>query len=266
MGAASTYAGSFDIHTFWSLLDSTLFVRPALIALAAALAAMVVGIVLGICGALALGSRIKSLHPAVRGYVWLFRGTPALVQIIFWYDGVSQLSGGRINLSPLVAGTIALGVNEGAYMTEIVRSGLLAVDPGQREAAAALGLSSGKTLRFVVAHQALRILVPPVSNQFIVLLKNTSLLFVISVPEIFGTGQIAFTENYRYLEVLAVVSLWYLALTALATFVQRRLERKFGDQDGAPTDTPTTGPDAPKDSKLGWRRMRQEALSVEGGI
>jgi polar amino acid transport system permease protein len=191
---------------------------------------MGLGTILGVLGALSLTSRLRWLPPVVRGYVWVFRGTPALVQIVFWYDGLSQLAG--VNLSPFVAGGLALGINEGAYMTEIVRSGLLAVDLGQREAAAALGLSPIRSLRFVVAPQALRILVPPVSNQFIVLLKNTSLLFVISVPEIFATGQIIFTQNYRYMEVLAVVAIWYLVLTGLATLVQRRLERRFGAQDG----------------------------------
>ncbi len=224
----------FDSGTFWDTLFSTLFFEPALIAVAATGVAMILGIVLGVVGALCLESRLRPLHPLVRGYVWLFRGTPALVQIVFWYDGVSQLSGHRVNLSPFVAGAIALGINEGAYMTEIVRSGLLAVDPGQREAAAALGMSPVRTLRHVVAPQALRILVPPVSNQVIVLLKNTSLLFVISVPEIFATGQVVFTQNYRYMEVLAVVSIWYLALTALATLGQGWLERHFSAQDAPP--------------------------------
>jgi polar amino acid transport system permease protein len=220
----------FDTDTFWTTLFSTQFVKPAVIAVFAAFMGMALGIILGVLGALCLASRMRWLHPVVRGYVWVFRGIPALVQIVFWYDGLSQLTG--VNLSPFVAGALALGINEGAYMTEIVRSGLLAVDSGQQEAAAALSLSPLHSLRFVVAPQALRILVPPVSNQFIVLLKNTSLLFVISVPEIFATGQIIFTQNYRYMEVLAVVSLWYLALTGLATLVQRRLEARFGAQDG----------------------------------
>jgi len=223
----------FDGGEFWGLLWSTLFIRPALIAVAATVVAMLVGLILGVAGALALNANIRPLHPLVRGYVWVFRGTPALVQIVFWYDGVSELTGHVVNLSPFVAGVVALGVNEGAYMTEIVRSGLLAVDRGQAEAAGALGLSPGKSLRHVIGPQAIRILVPTVSNQVIVLLKNTSLLFVISVPEIFATGQIQFTQSYRYMEVLAVVSLWYLALTALATAGQRSLERHYGAPDAA---------------------------------
>jgi polar amino acid transport system permease protein len=237
----------FDLDEFWSLFWSTMFVKPALIAVAATIIAMVVGVVLGSLGALTLNSRIHRLHPVVRGYVWVFRGTPALVQIVFWYDGVSQLTGHAVNLTPFVAGVVALGVNEGAYMTEIIRSGLLAVDRGQAEAASALGLSPGKSLRFVVGPQAIRILVPPVSNQVIVLLKNTSLLFVISVPEIFATGQIQFTQSYRYMEVLAVVSIWYLALTAIATAGQRWLERKYGAHDLAQRSGRRSGkrPDEP---------------------
>lgn len=223
--------GVFDFQYFWHLLWSTEFIKPALIAVSAAVIAMVLGLVLGLIGALASNSRHRWLRQFVHIYVWIFRGIPALVQIVFWYDGVSQFTGHAVNLTPFLAGVLALGVNEGAYMTEIIRAGILAVDPGQREAAAALGLAPTRSMRHVIAPQALRILVPPLSNQFIVLLKNTSLLFVISLTEIFATGQIEFTQSYRYMEVLAVVSIWYLLLTAIATFFERLLEYRLNAQD-----------------------------------
>jgi polar amino acid transport system permease protein len=182
---------------------------------------------------------------------------------VFWYDGLSQLSGHAVNLTPFVAGVIALGVNEGAYMTEIIRSGMLAVDPGQREAAAALGLPPTSSLRHVIAPQALRILVPPLSNQFIVLLKNTSLLFVISVAEIFATGQIEFTQSYRYMEVLAVVSLWYMALTAIATALQRLLEYRLNAQDRGQPEPPDA-PNRPTNPPV-TPTLENTMVQAEGG-
>lgn len=253
----------FDFSVFWHLLASTQFVKPALIAVSAAIIAMALGLVLGVIGALASNSRHPWLRPIVHAYVWVFRGTPALVQIVVWYDGVSQLTGHAVNLTPFIAGVLALGVNEGAYMTEIIRSGILAVDPGQSEAAAALGLPPARSMRHVIAPQALRILVPPMSNQFIVLLKNTSLLFVISVAEIFAAGQMEFTQNYRYMEVLAVVSIWYMGLTALATVAQRLLEHRLNAQDrGA-----RSGPSAAAGGDTTPRQPRALALEaqVEGG-
>jgi len=253
----------FNFPYFWHLLASKEFVKPALLAVAAALIAMVLGLVLGLFGALASNSRHRWLRPIVHVYVWIFRGTPALVQIVFWYDGLSQLTNHTINLTPFTAGVLALGVNEGAYMTEIIRSGILAVDPGQREAAAALGLPPTRSMRHVIAPQALRILVPPLSNQFIVLLKNTSLLFVISVAEIFATGQIEFTQSYRYMEVLAVVSIWYIALTAIATALQRLLEHRLNAQDRQPPAS-SSGPGAP-DTPPGTPVLKQTLAQVEGG-
>ena len=158
----------------------------------------------------------------------IFRGPPTLVQIVFWYDALSELTGGAINLPALGAGVLALGVNEGAYMTEIVRAGLAAVERGQREAALSLGLKRWQVQRLVVIPQALRVIVPPTGNQVISMLKTTSLLFTIGVQEIFATGTNIYSVNFRYFEVLSVVSIWYLLLTGILTLVQRRLERHFG--------------------------------------
>lgn len=252
----------FDFHYFSQLLFSTIFIKPAVIAVCVALVAMVLGLALGLAGALATNSPHRWVRLIVHVYVWIFRGTPALVQIVFWYDGISQLTGHAVNFTPFVAGVLALGVNEGAYMTEIIRSGILAVDSGQKEAAAALGLPPKRSMRYVIAPQALRILVPPLSNQFIVLLKNTSLLFVISVAEIFATGQIEFTQSYRYMEVLGVISIWYMALTAIATIIQRLLERRFNAQDrGSDGNRSTPQGDGPPPGPV----LRNSLAQVEGG-
>jgi polar amino acid transport system permease protein len=190
--------------------------------------AMALAILLGFGGALAALSRHKLLRWLAQGYLGFFRGVPVLVQIVFWYNAIPVLTNNAINLPALIAGTLALGLNEGAYMTEIIRSGLLSVDPGQREAARALGMTKPKALRRIVLPQALKVIIPPTGNQFIAMLKTTSLLFAIAVPEIFSTGTNIYSQNFKYFEVLLVVSLWYLALTALLTLLQKAIERHVG--------------------------------------
>jgi len=218
----------FDFHVFWQLLVSGYFFHPALLTFSITLAAMAIGIVLGLFGALGALSKFGPVRWLVNGYLWVFRGTPVLVQIIFWYDATAELTNNWINLPAIVAGVIALGVNEGAYMTEIVRAGLMSVDRGQLEAGRSLGMTYSLAMRRIVVPQAIRIILPPTGNQMIGMLKTTSLLFTIAVPEIFATGTNIYSTNFRYFKVLAVVSLWYLFLTSILTLVQRSLERRFG--------------------------------------
>jgi His/Glu/Gln/Arg/opine family amino acid ABC transporter permease subunit len=218
----------FDAGVFWNLLFSTAFLIPAWITIWVTFAAMAIGLAIGLAAGLGAVSSLSPIRATVRTYVTIFRGLPALVQIVFWYDALSELTGGWINLPALLAGVLALGVNEGAYMTEIVRAGLAAVEAGQREAATSLGLSRWQVQRLVVIPQALRVIVPPTGNQVISMLKTTSLLFTIGVQEIFATGTNIYSVNFRYFEVLSVVSIWYLALTGVLTLLQRRLERHFG--------------------------------------
>lgn len=217
----------FDSKAFFDTLFSAQFLLPALTTLWITLAAMAIAILLGLSGALAALSPYKGLRGAVQVYLGFFRGVPVLVQIVFWYNALPVLTNNAINLPALVAGTLALGLNEGAYMTEIIRSGLISVDPGQREAARALGMTKAKAMRRIVLPQALRVIIPPTGNQFIAMLKTTSLLFVIAVPEIFATGTGIYGRNFKYFEVLSVVSIWYLLLTFLLTAVQKAIERRF---------------------------------------
>ena len=218
---------SFDLATFWSALLSRAFLLPAAVTLGVTLAAMALGIVVGFAAALAAVSRFAVLRGLVRGYLVLFRGVPVLVQIIFWYDAVAEITGNIVNLPAVLAGIIALGLNEGAYMTEIIRAGLLTVDTGQREAARALGMTNALALRRIVLPQALRAIIPPTGNQFIAMLKTTSLLFTIAVPEIFATGTDIYSQNFKYFEILCVISVWYLLLTGLFTLVQQAVERRY---------------------------------------
>jgi polar amino acid transport system permease protein len=217
----------FDSNAFFETLFSSTFIIPALMTLGITFVAMALAILLGFGGALAALSRYRALRWLAQGYLGFFRGVPVLVQIVFWYNALPVLTNNAINLPALIAGTIALGLNEGAYMTEIIRSGLISVDPGQREAARALGMTKAKAMRRIVMPQALKVIIPPTGNQFIAMLKTTSLLFAIAVPEIFSTGTNIYSQNFKYFEVLFVVSIWYLALTALLTGLQKVIERRF---------------------------------------
>jgi len=225
---------AFDGKAFFDTLFSTQFFLPALTTLGITLAAMLIAILLGFGGALAALSRSKALRGLVQIYLGFFRGVPVLVQIVFWYNAVPVLTNNAINLPALIAGTLALGLNEGAYMTEIIRSGLISVDPGQREAARALGMTKAKAMRRIVMPQALRVIIPPTGNQFIAMLKTTSLLFAIAVPEIFATGTGIYGRNFKYFEVLSVVSIWYLVLTGLLTLIQKVIERRFHIKERQP--------------------------------
>lgn len=217
----------FDVTAFFDTLFSRIFFLPMLTTLGVTLVAMMFAILLGFMGALAAGSRFAALRWAVQGYLGIFRGVPILVQIVFWYNALPMLTNNAINLPALVAGTLALSLAEGAYMTEIIRSGLLSVDPGQREAGRALGMTKPMAMRRIVIPQALRIIIPPTGNQFIAMLKTTSLLFVIAVPEIFAIGTDLYSHSFKYFEVLLVVSIWYLLLAALLTFIFKFVEKRF---------------------------------------
>ncbi|GAB2818936.1 amino acid ABC transporter permease [Actinoallomurus bryophytorum] len=177
-------------------------------------------------------------------YVWFFRGTPLLVQVVFWgYLGLlySRLSIGipftsitfaSANTSTIitafVAGLLALGLNEAAYASEIVRAGLLSVDAGHIEAAYSLGMSPTYTLRRIILPQAMRVIIPPMGNETISMLKNTALLELIAVHELYTrTSQIS-AQNLSQVELLIVASAWYLAMTTVLSIPQYYLERRFG--------------------------------------
>ena len=218
----------FDGQYFWTLLFSTQFLYPAAIVVVIAAVSMAVGTAIGVVGGILLTSSTRVLPRMVRAYVTTIRGIPALVQIVFWYNGVPALTDGVINLSAYAAGVLALGINEGAYMTEIVRAGIQSVNRGQREAAQALGLGYVLTMAKIILPQAVRVAIPPASNQVINLIKNTSLLFAIAIPELFATGINIYSMNFKYFEVIAVVAIWYLLLAFGYGLIQQALERRFG--------------------------------------
>lgn len=172
-------------------------------------------------------------------YVWAFRGTPMMVQIIFWGYLASLFPMIGIpgtpfywdtnKLIPLfVAGLLALTLNQGAYSSEIVRAGMLSVDEGQREAAYSLGMSPLYTFRRILLPQAMRVIIPPMGNELISMLKNTSLLFVIAIVELYTATAMISSQNFKRIELLIVASLWYLFMTSVLSVPQYYLERRFG--------------------------------------
>lgn len=177
-------------------------------------------------------------------YIWLFRGTPLLVQVVLWgylgllyrniiigipFTGITFITLDTNTLIPaLVAGFIALTLNQGAYSAEIVRAGMLSVDEGQREAAHSLGISALATFRRILLPQAMRVIIPPMGNETISMLKNTSLLSVIAVLELYTQATIISSRNLYQVELLIVISIWYLTLTSILSIPQYHLERRYG--------------------------------------
>lgn len=206
--------------------------------------AMVVSSVLGVLLAVMRLSNNPVMNVLAWLYVWVFRGTPLLIQIVFWgYLGLlySQISLGipftdftvfSIDTNTLIpaftAGLLALTLNQAAYTSEIVRSGMLSVDEGQHEAAYSLGMSPSFTLFTVVLPQAMRVIIPPMGNETISMLKSTSLLSVIAVLELYTVATQISSQNLRQVELLLVVSCWYLFLTSVLSIPQYYLERHYG--------------------------------------
>src|SRR4051795_7106627 len=193
---------------------------------------------LGFClGLLIALMRLSGRAPLVRFakfYVWLFRGTPLLVQLIIIYTGLPQL--GLVRFTVLESAVLGLALNEAAYLSEILRGGILSVAKGQTEAARAIGLRPFQIFRLVVLPQALRVIIPPLGNSVNGLLKTTSIASVISMEEVLRRGQILMQQKFQVLEVFMVVAIIYLAMTTCWDFVQRRIEAHYGKAYGATAD------------------------------
>lgn len=206
--------------------------------------AMVVGILLGIVLAVMRVSHNPIFSWVSRAYIWFFRGTPVLVQLIFWYNiaalypvialglpfgGPSiELGSANVLITPLTAALLGLALNEAAYMAEIIRSGISSVDPGQLDAGHALGMTRTKLLNRVILPQAMRVVIPPTGNEVISMLKNTSLVSVLAISDLLYAAQTIYSINYEVIPLLLVACIWYLVLTTVLTAVQSRLEERYG--------------------------------------
>ena len=216
-------------HVFLWALWTTVYI---------AVAAQVLGVVLGLIAAFMRTSRFSILRLLSGAYVLVFRGTPLLVQIFFVYFGVNLLFGfalipttidfGLFSMDGAVfGGILALGLNEGAYMREIIRAGIDAIDRGQMEAARSLGMTYGLAMRRIVLPQAARVIVPPLGNEFNAMLKNTSLVFAIGVYEMFADAEIHYATTFKPVEFFGAVAVWYLVLTGVWSIIQVQIERKL---------------------------------------
>jgi polar amino acid transport system permease protein len=179
----------------------------------------------GLVAALAKASRFAVLRQSANFYIWFIRGTPTLIQIFIVYFGLPQLG---IRLSPFVAGVLALGFNGGAYIAEIVRAGLSAIPKGQMESSEALGMSRFQVMSRIIMPQVFRVILPPVTNEAITMLKNTSLLSTITVVELTLYSQTIIATTFRPFEFYIATALIYLVMTTILSQVASRLERHYG--------------------------------------
>lgn len=215
----------FDFRDFLSYLTNTYLIEGVGVTVGLTVATMIFGLVLALPIALATMSHNRLLSTAAGSYVWVFRGTPLLVQLVIIYTGLPQLG---IRFGVLTSVLLALSLNEAAYLSETIRAGFKAVASGQGEAAKALGLSRWLTLRLVLIPQVMRIIVPPLGNSVNGLLKATSLASVISLEELMRRSQVLMQIKFEALELYCVAAVYYLALTTIWNVAQVRLERHYG--------------------------------------
>ena len=240
-------AVSFDWNLFFDRIfhPDGVFLRALALTVEIAVVAQILGVLIGLLTALARLSRIWPLRAIAIGYAMVIRGTPVLVQVFFLYYGANLFLG--VDLFPksldlvlfpvsgaVIAGITALAINEGAYMSEIIRSGIQSLPAGQIEASKSLGMSPALTMRRVVLPQAARVIVPPLGNQFNGMLKTTSLLFFIGVYEMFADAQVHYATTFKAAEYFGAVAVWYLLLTGVWSVIQYAIERRLGVSLRAP--------------------------------
>lgn len=209
---------------FLDYFFSVNFAIGAGITLALTLLSMVFGIAGGLVLALVKTSGIRILQAPADLYIWLFRGTPILLQLIFIFNALPQMG---LRFSAFTSAVIALSLNESAYMAEIIRAGIESVDKGQRSAARVLGLRDSQIMRYVVLPQAMRLIVPPTGNQFIGMLKMSALASVIAVQDLLLRAQRVASANFDYIDTLIAAAAWYLILTTMFTYGQSWLEKRM---------------------------------------
>jgi polar amino acid transport system permease protein len=226
--------------------------------------AQALGVLLGVLAALGKMARLWPLRLIANVYIWFFRGTPLLVQLAFFYFGfgAAHLWGwsdvtvnGFFIPGAIQAAMVILGVNEGAYMAEIIRAGIMAVDPGQTEAAKSLGMTYRLTMTRIVLPQAARVIIPPLGNEFNNMLKTTSLISVLGVVETYNHYVILQGGDFRPFEAYAACALWFLLLTTIWGFIQSRIESRFSRG----TSTLSSGQSGPQNPGFAARLMSLRA-------
>jgi polar amino acid transport system permease protein len=268
----SAYRYRWDFFFDTIFRPSPLILQGLLLTVFISIVSQTIGVVLGVFGALAKMARSPLLRIPGEFYIWVFRGTPLLVQLMLIYFGlgVTGIYGfpdirqlGVFGSGAVQAGIIALGVNEGAYMSEIVRAGILSIEPGQAEAAKSLGMTYGLTMRRIILPQAARVIVPPLGNEFNNMLKTTSLLVIVGTRELFVTFSnlnASGPMSFHPFELFLAAAVWYLALTTIWSVIQARIERRLGRGFGG--ERP---PGLRERLLTGWRRAPAEPVPVTGG-
>ena len=237
---------AFDWHVLWQRLfhPDRDFARALWTTIYIAVLAQILGVLLGLIAALLRRSRLFVLRALAAAYILFFRGTPIIVQIFFIYFGANLFLGfdlfpRTVGIGPIhvdgaiVAGIVGLAINEGAYMSEIVRAGIEAIDRGQLEAAKSLGMTHSLAMRRIVLPQAARVIVPPLGNEFNGMLKVTSLLAFIGVYEMFQDADVRYAATFQPAEYFTAVAIWYLLLTTIWTMIQMRIERRLAVSERA---------------------------------
>jgi polar amino acid transport system permease protein len=277
MACSSRRATAYQYN--WDIFFDSLFrpdpriLRGLALTIAVAVAAQLIGVVLGVLGALGRLSKLRLARWLSGVYIWIFRGTPLLVQLMIVYYGLLNTNifrwdditiGSFVISGAVAAGIFTLGVNEGAYMTEIVRAGIIAIDPGQTEAARSLGMTYVKAMRRIILPQAARVIVPPLGNEFNNMLKTTSLLTVLAVPELFVTFQQLNgngPKSFHPFELFLACAVWFLLLTTIWGVIQAWIERRLAR--GAP-GAPVPGGPGLLERLIGFRRAPAGAAPVSG--
>lgn len=225
----------------WSVTGQYLTARTVLVGLGntvlLAVLAMLLGVAIGVTVAIMRFSASPIINWAALAYVWLFRGIPSLLQLLLWFNlalvfptiGIPGLFEWRTVdvMTPFFAALLGLGINQGAYTSEVVRAGLLSVDSGQYEAASAIGMHRLQALRRIILPQAMRVILPPIGNEFIGMVKWTSLASVIQFSEVMYASESIYYVNNKVIELLFVAAFWYLVVVTVLSFLQSRLERHF---------------------------------------
>lgn len=220
---------SFDPNIFLSALLSSAFLKGALLSVGLALAAQHLAIAVGFLLALGRVSRNRTYRSLSGAYIWFFRAIPALLLLLIAWNALPQLFPVLVAdwYSPFVAALFGLAIVEAAYMAEIIRSAIISIDSGQELAARALGMTPAQVMRHVMLPQIARVAIPPTGNEFIGMIKYTSLASVISLRELLTTAQVNVSVTFRYAEYYAAALVYYLIIVSILMYVQSRIERRF---------------------------------------
>lgn len=200
-----------------------------------AIGALAIGVVLGVIFAAMRISKNKVLNLISYIYVQVIRGTPMLLQILFLFLGFpvvyTAMTGGRISMDPVIVGIVAIGINSGAYSAELIRSGIESIDKGQWEAAKSLGLNYKQTMQYIILPLAFRRLIPPFVSEFVLLIKDSSLIFAIGGLELLGRAKVISSRTYSFITPLVFAAIIYLIMTSVVAYYSTKLERKYAQND-----------------------------------